>query len=127
MIKFGSVSRISETEGDILLLAEAKYDESILGSSSKWIAAPYLAVPFEYANSYSDNSSNCASAYISHVRSSAVAMSVLKSIVELSEHNKTCIISCYNFNVSESHLATLLNLIEELFVNEAPDMQMIGG
>lgn len=127
MIKFGSVSRVSEADGDVLLLAEARYDEAILGSTSKWIVAPYLAVPFEYANSYSNESSNCVSDYANHVRSSAVAMAVLTSIVELSAKGKTCIISCYDFNVNESHLATLFDLIEEIFVNDAPDLMMVGG
>lgn len=124
MIYFASVAQRLETNDAILILAETTYDESILGSASAWIVAPYLAKPAESVLDF-DCESNHSSQEFTKAMQSSVAQAMLKSIVQLSNEGKSIIIGCYDYNVGKSHLSILLDYIEDTFVDDAPELKML--
>ena len=127
MIEFVSVSQASITQSDMLILAETTYDENILGSTAPWIVLPYLAKPYESQVDWDVSNDHSESEYISSISNSAAANAALTAIVNLSNQGKHIFIGCYDYNVNRSHLSTLFDIMEDLFLEEAPELRMMGG
>lgn len=127
MIEFVSVSQASITQSDMLILAETTYDENILGSTAPWIVLPYLAKPYESQADWDVSNDHSESEYISSISNSAAANAALTAIVNLSNQGKHIFIGCYDYNVKRSHLSTLFDIMEDLFLEEAPELHMMGG
>lgn len=127
MIEFASVIQVdSASSDDILILAEPKYDGNVLGNSSNWVIAPYLAAPVEFSSMTSQIDASFETAYVKSLKDSGIALLVLKVIVDLSNAGRKIIIGCYDYNIKRSHLSVLFDAIEELFVSDAPELQMLG-
>lgn len=125
MIEFCPVSRASIHDGDILVLAESYFDSAVLNDTD-WILAPYLSKPITGDDTFDSTRDSDIVAYTTSIHSSGMALALLKAIVDFSNDNKHVIIGCYTSNVQTSHLSCLYDIMEDLFVDEDPDMQ-IGG
>lgn len=125
MISFCSVTQAPITKDSIALLAEASYDKSILGSNSSWIVMPYLAKP--YGCSSECQQDNQEQLFSEAVRKSSVASIAIESIVQLSHMGKDVVIGCYAYDAGQSHLTQLMDIIEERFSDNVPEMTLERG
>lgn len=127
MIEFVSVSQYEIKPDDILILAEVTYDENILGSTMPWRVLPCLAKPYESVSDWNISSNKSVAEYENAITDSEAAMVFMESMVTISNKNKHIVIGCYDFNVTKSHLSVLLDIMEDLFAEQAPELCMIGG
>ena len=87
----------------------------------------YLAKPYESQADWDISNDHSESEYISSISNSAAANAALTAIVNLSNQGKHIFIGCYDYNVKRSHLSTLFDIMEDLFLEEAPELRMMGG
>lgn len=127
MIEFVSVSQYEIKPNDILILAEVTYDENILGSSMPWIVLPCFAKPYESTFDWDITNGKSIAEYENAITDSEAAMTYMESMVNVSNRNEHVVIGCYDFTVSKSHLSVLLDIMEDLFAEQAPELCMIGG
>lgn len=126
MIEFVSVTKPDLDSNAILILAESEYDETILGNDTNWMWVPELGKPHSCTLGYDCNNSISISDYVHSLKSSNMALAVLTASVEASNKDKHILIGCYDLNVTKSHLATLLDFVEDEFVAYAPELRMVG-
>ena len=127
MIIFSSAVQAKVTDNTINVLAESEFDSNLVDSNTKWILAPFFAKHINSEQDWNVDSSISISEYTSAISDSTVAKESLAALVELSNQGKTVIIACYDYNVAKSHLSTLLDIIEDLFVEQAPELRMEGA
>lgn len=126
MIEFISAMQAGDLPDALLFLAEEQLDEALLDTARPWICLPVLSKPYECSLIFDASSERSAQEYSTAIRNSSVAVTTLSTLVSLSNEGMHIIIACYDFNVEKSHLPILLDLIEDMFVEEAPDLKLAG-
>lgn len=127
MIIFSSAVQAKVTDNTINILAESELDSNLVNSTTKWVLAPFFAKPVNSEQDWNVDSGTSISEYTSAISDSTIAKESLAALVELSNQGKTVIIACYDYNVAKSHLSTLLDIVEDLFVDQAPELRMEGS
>lgn len=126
MIEFVSTMQAKDFSDALLFLAEEQLDETMLDATCPWICLPALSKPYECSLIFDASSERSVKEYSTAIRNSSVAMTTLSTLVSLSNEGMHIIIACYDFNVEKSHLPILFDLVEDVFVEEAPDLKLVG-